>query len=646
VNPDFGQVEIDPAVVNLTDVESFFQEKRPFFTEGVSVFRCGNNGANDYWGFNWPEPVFFYSRRIGRTPQGDTPAAEFTETPLATHILGAAKITGQTAPGWNVGTVQAVTRREEATLQNGGVESAYGVEPMTYYGVYRFMHEMNDRRQGLGLMATTTAAFFEGDHDPLRDQVNDGSVVTTMDGWTFLDQKRVWVVSGYGTGSWVHGSTTRMTSLQQSFPHYYQRPDRPGLGVDPDAQSLAGWGGRLWLNKQQGAFLFNSAFGALSSGYNNNDLGFQFGGDIVNGHIGMGHQWEKPNGWRQYANVLAAVASTWDFGGNNTLHGAYLSGSLEQRNRWSWWGNTFVTGESMDSRKTRGGPVMVRNKAASFNAGFDTNGQKPWFWSISVSPYVSADGSWEQQVTPSIRWRPVPNLGLSGGPDLYKAHYDSQFWDNEGTLATGSRFAELEQTQWSMIFRMDYAATPNLSPAAVRAAAHLDAEVSRAEGTGSLAHVRVRAGAGGDGLRRDVRFGARQCGAALGVRPGLERVPGVVAGPCRRQQRRNVPPGRVLQSGVERARQQRVPDQGGAPLPPLAASSKQGATGSERGRIAQPADRPRSVGYRPPRITSSMPGSAPPRPARLASASGTASPSPGARNRFCSSPCWRSYRSR
>jgi len=463
VNPDFGQVEIDPAVVNLTDVESFFQEKRPFFTEGVSVFRCGNNGANDYWGFNWPEPVFFYSRRIGRTPQGETPGAEFTETPVATHILGAAKITGQTAPGWNVGTVQAVTRREEATLQNGGVESAYGVEPMTYYGVYRFMHEMNDRRQGLGLMATTTAAFFEGDQDPMRDQVNDGSVVTTMDGWTFLDQKRVWVVSGYGTGSWVHGSTAQLTSLQQQFPHYYQRPDRPGLGVDPDAQSLAGWGGRLWLNKQQGAFLFNSAFGALSPGYNNNDLGFQFGGDIMNGHIGMGHQWEKPNSWRQYANVLGAVAATWDFGGNNTLHGVYVSGSVEQRNRWSWWGNTFVTGESMDSRKTRGGPVMVRNQAASFNAGFDTNGQKPWFWSISVSPFVSADGSWEQQVTPSIRWRPVPNLGLSGGPDLYKAHYDSQFWDNAGTLATGSRFTELDQTQWSMIFRMDYAATPNLS---------------------------------------------------------------------------------------------------------------------------------------------------------------------------------------
>ena len=58
-------------MVNLSDVESFFQEKRPFFVEGSSIFNFGNQGANDYWGFNWPEPTFFYSRRIGRAPQGE-----------------------------------------------------------------------------------------------------------------------------------------------------------------------------------------------------------------------------------------------------------------------------------------------------------------------------------------------------------------------------------------------------------------------------------------------------------------------------------------------------------------------------------------------------------------------------------------------
>src|SRR2546425_9658516 len=47
VNPDFGQVEVDPAVVNLSDVETFFREKRPFFVDGSSVFDFGNGGARN-----------------------------------------------------------------------------------------------------------------------------------------------------------------------------------------------------------------------------------------------------------------------------------------------------------------------------------------------------------------------------------------------------------------------------------------------------------------------------------------------------------------------------------------------------------------------------------------------------------------------
>jgi hypothetical protein len=464
LNPDFGQVEIDPAVVNLSDVESFFQEKRPFFTEGVSIFRCGNNGANDYSNFNWPEPTFFYSRRIGRGPQGGTPSADYTDVPSATHILGAAKLTGQLAPGWNVGTVQALTSRERATLRNAGVESRFGVEPMSYYGVMRAMHEMNDRRQGLGLMTMTTARFFDGQADPLRDEVNEGSLVAAMDAWTFLDKDRTWVISGYATGSTVRGTTTRITALQQSFPHYYQRPDRPGLGVDPTATSLSGWGSRWWLNKQQGRILFNAGLGAISPGFDNNDLGFLNGADVVNTHVLTGWQWNDPKGWRQYANIMGAVTSSWDFAGNNISKGAWLNGNIEQRNHWSWNGNTFISGPSFNARRTRGGPLMVSKPGESLSLYFDTNGQHPWFWSISANGSTSEDGSYDREVNPSIKWRPMSNLGIQGGPDLYRGHTDSQFIENVAPSATtGSRFGELEQTQLSMNLRADYAATPNLS---------------------------------------------------------------------------------------------------------------------------------------------------------------------------------------
>lgn len=463
VNPDFGQVEIDPAVVNLSDVENFFQEKRPFFTEGVSVFRCGNNGASGYSNFNWPEPIFFYSRRIGRAPRGGTPTADFTDFPAGTHILGAAKLTGQVRPGWNVGTVQALTRREEATLQTAGQESRFGVEPMSYYGVWRTMHELNDRRQGVGVMAMTTARFFDGDADPLRDQMNTSSVVAAVDGWTFLDSDRKWVISGYGTASQIHGTAARIEQVQRSFPHYYQRPDRPDLGVDPTATSLSGYGARLWLNKQKGNVIFNAALGALSPGFDNNDLGFLFGGDVINGHILTGYNWNEPKGWRQGADLMGAIAHSFDFGGNHTLNAAWISGDIEQRNHWSWSGSTFFNFPQYNSRRTRGGVVMKSLSNINPSLHFDSNSRNPWFWSIDYNPSFSADGGWEHSVSPAMRWRPKPNLLISGGPDFYRGHTDAQFWDNAGTLATGSRFTELEQTQWSMNLRADYAATPNLS---------------------------------------------------------------------------------------------------------------------------------------------------------------------------------------
>ena len=121
--PDFGQVEVDPAVVNLSDVETYFNEKRPFFIEGASTFRFGRGGAVNYWNFNWGEPEFFYTRRIGRAPEGSIPTADYVDEPTGTEILAAAKISGKLGDSWNVGAVQAVTGREYASLQTAGVRS-------------------------------------------------------------------------------------------------------------------------------------------------------------------------------------------------------------------------------------------------------------------------------------------------------------------------------------------------------------------------------------------------------------------------------------------------------------------------------------------------------------------------------------------
>ena len=206
INPDFGQVEIDPAVINLSDVETFFSEKRPFFIEGSTIFNFGQGGATNYWGFNWGNPQFFYSRRIGRIPQGSIPDADYTDVPLGTHILGAAKLSGKIGDNWNVGTIQAVTKKEYAELQTDGKKSRVEIEPFTYYGVLRAQKEFSEGQQGLGGIATLTARDF--DDVRLRDEINKNAFTSGVDGWIFLDSSRTWVFAGalgYSRIIWFYG---------------------------------------------------------------------------------------------------------------------------------------------------------------------------------------------------------------------------------------------------------------------------------------------------------------------------------------------------------------------------------------------------------------------------------------------------------
>jgi hypothetical protein len=469
VNPDFGQVEIDPAVVNLSDVETYFNEKRPFFTEGLSVFRCGNNGASDYWNFNWPEPTFFYTRRIGRSPEASAPGdPAFVDAPLATHILGAVKLTGQPMPALNFGTLHAVAQKEMADYQlSSGARGSAVVEPLTYYGVLRGLRSFNHERQGLGVMTLETARSLDG--TGLTDVLNRNAVVTAVDGWSFLDAKKRWVVSGYTAGTRIDGTAARIASLESDPRHYYQRPDRSDLGIDANATSLSGGIGRLWLNKQTGPWMSNSAIGFITPGFEANDLGYNSRGDLINGHVGVGYSWNKPNAWKKYFWVLGALVQGWDFGGNHTLSQAYVGSSLEQINAWSWHVEGGYFAPTMNARLTRGGP-KVKNIAGEFTSlNWDTNSKSKLF--LYLSSYYNRDeaGSHENYVEPGVTWRPSSNLSFSAGPNFDRNIEDAHFLTGRAdvvpTPTYGSRyvFARLEQSTAGATMRMDCSLSPTLS---------------------------------------------------------------------------------------------------------------------------------------------------------------------------------------
>lgn len=465
VNPDFGQVEVDPAVVNLSDRETFYEEKRPFFVEGATVFNFGYGGANDNWGFNWGNPDFFYSRRIGRPPQGSTPDADFTDRPDGTPILGAAKLTGRVAD-WNVGMVHALTARSWAELMQGGLRSEVEVEPRAYYGVVRVQRELNDGRQGLGLLSTAAARGFDGPR--LREEINDAAYVVGLDGWTFLDRARTWVVNGWAGMSHVRGTEARMLALQQSALHYFQRPDASHVRVDSSATSLTGLAGRVALNKQRGSFYVNTAFGFVTPSFDVNDVGFQWRGDALNGHFVAGYRWMEPRSFYRNIQVYSALFQSFDFDGNPTWGGVFGRTGIEFKNYYFLNLGFAHNPPSVNNSRTRGGPLMRNPPGTETFFYAHSDGRRPWVVSVQGFTYRSEQVE-NSNLQFTVEWKPAANVSVSLNPSVSWT-YDPAQWigafdDPLATATYGRRyvFGELEQTTLSSSVRLNWTFTPQLS---------------------------------------------------------------------------------------------------------------------------------------------------------------------------------------
>jgi len=467
INPDFGQVEVDPAVVNLSDFETFFPEKRPFFIEGSTIFDFGYGGANNNWGFNWGNPDFFYSRRVGRAPQGSLPSSDFSDVPTGTSILGAAKLTGKVG-SWNVGMMHALTGREMARIDSAGTLRNIEVEPRTYYGLFRAQNEMNDGRQGLGFIATTTARDF---NDPrLINELNSSAFGLAADGWTFLDKDKTWVITGWGGLSSIQGSAGQITSVQQNSLHYFQQPDATHLSVDSNATSLQGFAGRMALNKQKGDWRVNSAIGVISPGFDVMDLGFQFRSDLVNAHTVVGRRWSTPGKTFRYVNENLALFGSWDFAGAMTSAGVFHNGYVQFLNYKSINYSLAYNPWRTSNRLTRGGPYTRSPSGFEGNLFAQTDDRKSFVFGLNVYGGHYSRGSDESWgFGPSVEWKPSSSVSLSFEPSFDKsftsAQYVGTFADPTATATFGNRyvFSDLDQTSLSASIRLNWIFNPRLS---------------------------------------------------------------------------------------------------------------------------------------------------------------------------------------
>ncbi|HEX8693967.1 MAG TPA: DUF5916 domain-containing protein [Longimicrobium sp.] len=473
INPDFGQVEVDPAVVNLSDVETFFEEKRPFFVEGSGIFGFGDFSC--FFCSNVSSMSLFYSRRIGRRPQGFVrqPAA-FTDLPDASTILAAAKITGRTAGGLQVGLLDAFTRRAEAlAISPEGDRFSEEVEPASNYFVGRVKKNYRNGNLTLGLLGTSVLRSF--DSDALGDFLPGHAEAVGFD-WFNSWKKQTYSFFGNLAFSNVGGDSLSILRLQRSSVRYFQRPDRDhgGNGLfsdrfDPGLTSLRGFGGYARLAKDAGSWLWETAVNFRSPGFEVNDLAFLSRADYVWMNANVLRQWNTPT--RRYRRFLFIVGGQqqYNFDGDLTdrqVHG-YLGGQFT--NYWNWSTFVIVRPELNDDRLTRGGPVVRRASSWNYFVNLSTDSRKKVVLSTNPSVGRNAEGATGYSANLSVRVKPAPNIEVSAGPAFShnesRAQFVTAFADPAAAEWGGRRvvFSDLSQNTLSMNTRLNWTFTPTLT---------------------------------------------------------------------------------------------------------------------------------------------------------------------------------------
>lgn len=466
VNPDFGQVEVDPAVVNLSAFETFFEEKRAFFLEGAQIFNnFGRGGSNGNWGFNNSEPQIFYSRRIGRTPQL-YPDAEFADPPTATTILGAAKLTGKTARGWSIGLLEAITGTEKAPTQTAFVRGEAIVEPMTNYAVVRVQRDIG-RRAGLGLLGT--AVNRRVDAPAVAATLPDAAYVVGSDGYLFFDRDREWVINGSVAGSRVNGSTAAVTRLQQAPQRYYQRPDATHLRLDPHAARLSGFSGRLNFNRNSGLVQVNALLWGVSPGFESNDLGFHSNGDRAGAHAVI--FWRNVTPGRIIRNRTHWVAKFWNWNFARELQGDGIGTQTNVTFMNYWSAGTFIIigRQALDDRLTRGGPMARSPSGISGNIWLNSDGRKRLSTNLNAGFSTDRAGGRNRSAGVTFNLKPSDRLTVSLGPDWSRNYNHAQYVqsvnDPTATSTFGGRyvFGGIDQWQLTMTTRANVIFSPHAS---------------------------------------------------------------------------------------------------------------------------------------------------------------------------------------
>jgi hypothetical protein len=465
VNPDFGQVEADPAVVNLTAFESFFPERRPFFVEGTNLFQAGLEPPEErrFGGGGGGQEGLVYTRRIGRAPQLSPDVdGGYAEEVRQTTILGAAKLSGQVGKGWAIGLMQAVTAKERAaTVDSLGFEGRAPVEPLTSYSVLRAQRVSSGGRIAYGAAGTFTARSLD---EPVFDELHRYAASGGLDFSARFGRREYEVVAAL-LGSRVDGSPAAIVETQRSSARYFQRPDQDHMTLDSSRTSLSGVGGYARIAKVVGFFRWQAGYEGRSPGFEVNDLGFQRSADTHEQEAQVELRWLEPGPvFREFEwRIEQQAAFTW--GGERTETSVESRASADFLNYWNLSLNAERAFSALGTRLLRGGPAFKEPGSWQLRMNGRTDFRRS-VWGRFGSDWTREDASGAERwgVSAGLRWRPPGRFSLSVEGRMSLGDTDRQYLTQE-TVADSTYYVlgELDRREISLTLRADLALTPRLS---------------------------------------------------------------------------------------------------------------------------------------------------------------------------------------
>ena len=474
LNPDFGQVESDPAVINLTAAETFFQEHRPFFVEDARVFDFDLTVRSQQY--------LFYSCRVGRSPQvRGLPGADVVDVPDNTRILGAAKLTGRTPGGLSVGALAALTGRElgKAYFEDEARVERFVAEPSTAYGVVRLHQDLWGGASRVGGIITGVRRSLppEGGVKSLPSEAFTLGI-DFEHSWA----DRQWILWGFLAGSHVRGDSVAILRLQRSSTHYLQRPDLERGALDPTATRMSGGEWRLQLDRRGGRWQGELWAGQIMPGFEVNDLGFRNQFERLSAGLALEYLDVAPTHWSRDYSIRFFTIHDWS---HEVLHNPFswahwrwaqtrnnfsLTGSLTLLNYWSLGSTLRLSPHTMSRESTRGGPRMVDPGSIGWSFDVSTDNRRV----VSFQPAFSVNRGLLDSgdlVNLSLRTRiqPSPWLEFSLRPTLSRLTNGLQYVASSGiapyppTLGERYIFSGIERLDLSMEARANLTLTPDLS---------------------------------------------------------------------------------------------------------------------------------------------------------------------------------------